>query len=271
MLKMAELRGAYGTGFVRRLGNVVGMFAGNGRYKIVNYNPNVYNPRTEAQLIQRAKFSFLGRLAAVLGKDALAGMSNLGYVQLAHAFISRNMAGVVMDTRQDPTQVMPALSLENMLLSAGSLPACLFTLQDGGQCRVQFDGQCVYNSDRDKPDGVIITLVVLNSIGEEGYHANVYQVPVSQYADGQAQFREVLLPVTDFGNSDADHNISVAVYVYPYRKNRTNGRTRYGRLNSDSNLGTGGNIHSVDTMVYATRGDFFGETRFAGIRIRALS
>lgn len=264
---MAELRGAYGTGFVRRLGNVVGMFAGKGRYKIVNYNPNVYNPRTEAQLIQRAKFSFLGRLAAVLGNDAMAGMSNLGYKQLAHAFISRNMAGVVMDTSSDPTQVMPTLSLENMLLSAGSLPACLFTLQDGDNTSVLLDGYCVFNSERDKPDGIIVTLAVLNSIGEEGYKANVYQVPVSTYQDHVAAFNEVKLSVTDFGTSDPDHKISVAVYVYPYKKNRSNSRTRYGRLSSNGNLGIDANVHSVDSMVYATRGDFFGETRFAGIRI----
>lgn len=82
-----KLNGIIGKG-TGKLGSSV--FAISGGEQIVReYNPNVSNPNTDAQVAQRAKLKLMSQLAAVLA-PAL-GFSKMGLVSARNQFVSRNI------------------------------------------------------------------------------------------------------------------------------------------------------------------------------------
>lgn len=82
-----KLQGILGKG-TGKLGNAV--FAVSGGEQIMReYNPNVSNPNTEAQVAQRAKLKLMSQLAVVLA-PAL-GFAKQGLVSARNQFVSKNI------------------------------------------------------------------------------------------------------------------------------------------------------------------------------------
>lgn len=85
-----KLNGILGKGS-GKLGSSV--FAINSGEQILReYNPRVSNPKTEAQVIQRAKFKLLSQLAASLA--GVYGFKKMGLVSARNQFVSENMSAV---------------------------------------------------------------------------------------------------------------------------------------------------------------------------------
>ena len=71
---MAKIVGFVGTGS-GRVGNVVLSKGPNGLTISRSYQPIVANPRTDAQLNQRAKVNLAGRVSKLVPTQALTGLS----------------------------------------------------------------------------------------------------------------------------------------------------------------------------------------------------
>lgn len=85
-----KLTGILGKGS-GKLGSSV--FAINSGEQIVReYNPRVSNPKTEAQVTQRAKFKLLSQLAAAFA--GVYGFKKMGLVSARNMFVSTNMSAV---------------------------------------------------------------------------------------------------------------------------------------------------------------------------------
>ncbi|MBQ6156140.1 MAG: hypothetical protein IJK22_06015 [Bacteroidales bacterium] len=50
----------------------------NGKQVITSYKKEVFNPRTEAQMLNRAKFGLAGMINKIVPKEVLVGMSSDG-------------------------------------------------------------------------------------------------------------------------------------------------------------------------------------------------
>lgn len=85
-----KLNGILGKGS-GKLGSSV--FAINSGEQILReYNPRVSNPKTEAQVAQRAKFKLLSQLAAIF--SGVYGFKKMGLVSARNQFVSTNMSAV---------------------------------------------------------------------------------------------------------------------------------------------------------------------------------
>lgn len=97
-----KLTGIFGKGTGRK-GDAV--FAVSGGEQIVRqYNPNVSNPNSAAQVAQRAKLKLMSQLAAALA-PAL-GFTKKGLVSARNQFVSKNIAGCSFESEQAYTDLM---------------------------------------------------------------------------------------------------------------------------------------------------------------------
>ena len=88
-----KLQGILGKG-TGKLGNAV--FAVSGGEQIMReYNPNVSNPNTEAQVVQRAKLKLMSQLGAALA-PAL-GFKKMGLVSARNQFVSKNIGLAIVE------------------------------------------------------------------------------------------------------------------------------------------------------------------------------
>lgn len=128
-----KLQGILGKG-TGKLGNAV--FAVSGGEQIMReYNPNVSNPNTEAQIAQRAKLKLVSQLAAVLAPAI--GFAKMGLVSARNQFVSKNIgkttyenneAGIdLTDVEMTPSNV----AFPGVVSSGGSAGAIAVGLETG--------------------------------------------------------------------------------------------------------------------------------------------
>ena len=114
-----KLNGIVGKGS-GKLGASV--FAISGGEQIVRqYNPQVSNPNTDAQVAQRAKLKLMSQLAAALAPGL--GFKKLGLVSARNQFVSKNI-GICTFTNGEA-----AIPLTDIQLTAGSLAAPLLEVE----------------------------------------------------------------------------------------------------------------------------------------------
>lgn len=82
------------------------------------YQPQVLNPKTEAQVDQRAKMNLIGRLSEVTPKSILVGMGGTGRMRRS-AFNSNLLKMAIID-RSAPGIVSAQLSPEDIVFSRGA-------------------------------------------------------------------------------------------------------------------------------------------------------
>lgn len=214
---MAIQRGPYGSFFIKRLGNTVGYKKGNGEYGINAYQPNVANPRTYAQQVQRAKFSFLRTLSAGFAGDALRGLENQPYTGLPQAFMSMNMDGVELVPGLDYVKIDFMLSCANMKLSQGYLSAPVMVNKEcvGGTLKLELG--CYSGSDGVRPDGVIVVVGVGQMLGLPGYRFQVYDWGFEhEHGDMWLTDEQTVNMIYPDGDAVRD-GYTVLIWMYNYR------------------------------------------------------
>lgn len=263
---MAKLRGAYGTGYVRRLGNTVGRKIGNGEYGIFNYQPDVINPRTDAQTDQRAKFNFCVKMATVLGDDALVGLSNLRYKTVRNAFTALNIGNVIMNPLGGAGEVQPSLSAALMQVSHGGAVMPTPVIEDGGEIKVAITPVTNYGIDANKPSEMIAVAICLSEIDRGGYRAAMVRIPYTSFEDGVATAEKVKLAVDVGSEAMPIGGWAIEVYCYNVRYNLNDVRYHYG------DLALGGTqsapvFYAVDTLKTLSRGALFSRNTAHHTRI----
>lgn len=264
---MAILRSAYGSGFVKRLGNVVGQKAGKGKYRISAYQPEVSNPRTEAQQVQRSKFSFLGKMAVVFGEYALLGLKNTKYRTTQLAFITKNMPEVRMMVIGDPTVVDPTLTLSRVMLSDGGVMQPALTVSAAGETKVTLRVDTSYGIVENRPTAVMVAAVCLSEVSRPGYRASVVKLDYSRYVDGIATTDMIELPV-DVGDGQVPPTgFPVVVFAYNIQQPLNAVRTRYGNVQSAVVDGEEA-FAAVDTVLAMSGREIFSKTTHDLINLR---
>ena len=244
---MGILRSVYGSGFVKRIGNVIGQKAGEGKYRISSYQPEVINPRTTPQQVQRSKFSFLGKLAVIMGDGAIIGWSNTKYRTTQLAFISRNMPNVKMDILGDPTQVNPTLTMPAMMLSDGGLITPSLELSATNESTINVIARTAYGMEANRPTSVIVVAVCLTEVSRPGYRASVTEYDYTKDMDGVIATVAHELPV-DVGTG-ATPPTGFPVVVFAYNKQLPLGgyRSHYGNVEA-AQVGGVEAFAAVDTI-----------------------
>ena len=244
---MAILRSVYGSGFVKRVGNVVGQKAGDGKYKISAYQPDVTNPKSSAQQVQRSKFSFLGKLAVILGDNALVGMSNTRHRTTQLAFISKNMPNVIMQAIGDPTKVDPVLTLSRLQMSDGGVVTPQLSLSSVSESVVSVTATTQYSIDSMRPTSAVIVAFCYSELSRPGYRATVTTADYISYIDGLAKTGELKLNI-DVGTGDRPPaGFPCVVLAYNVQLPVNSYRTRYGDVQAVDYQGETA-IGAVDTV-----------------------
>ena len=223
---MAILRGPYGTGYVKRLGATVGQKAGNGKYKIYAYQPEVINPRSYGQRVQRAKFSFLGYMAGMFTDAGLVGLERQPYTSLRTAFMSLNMKNVVMNAAPDDESVNVSESAELVMLSKGYEPAPAMVPQLSAYNVLSLNGQTTYSDLSQAPDVFIGVIIIDKLIGIQDYFAQVVTATYAVRGATRASFAldNVRLDTRGLAPTGERYN----VYVYGYNMRYTGNRLSAG-------------------------------------------
>lgn len=82
------------------------------------YQPQVFNPKSEAQVDQRAKMNLIGRLSAVTPKSVLVGMGGSG--RMRRSAFNANLLNMAIIDRSAPGIVSAQLSPEDIVFSKGA-------------------------------------------------------------------------------------------------------------------------------------------------------
>lgn len=81
------------------------------------YQPQVYNPKTEGQVDQRAKMNLIGRLSEVTPKSVLVGMGGSG--RMRRSAFNANLLNMATIDRSTPGTIVAQLNPEDIVFSRG--------------------------------------------------------------------------------------------------------------------------------------------------------
>lgn len=114
MAKVTKLVG----NFRGRVGGLV-YSKGEGAENYVRaYQPQVFNPKSEAQVDQRAKMNLIGRLSEVTPKSVLIGMGGSG--RMRRSAFNANLLNMAIIDRSAPGIVSAQLNPEDIVFSRGA-------------------------------------------------------------------------------------------------------------------------------------------------------
>lgn len=244
---MALLRSVYGSGFVKRVGNVVGQKAGEGKYKISAYQPDITNPKSTAQQVQRSKFSFLGKLAVILGNEALVGMSNTKYRTTQLAFISKNIPNVAMQVIGDPTQVDPVITMSRLQMSDGGVVTPQLKLENVSESSVVVTAETPFSTKSMRPTSVVLVAFCYSELSRPGYRATVMTADYTRFKDGLVLTEELKLTVDIGSGATPSTGFPCVVLAYNVQLPLNSYRTRYGDVQGVDYQGEMA-IGAVDTV-----------------------
>lgn len=219
---MAILRGPFGTGYVKRLGGTVGQKAGDGKYKIYAYQPEVINPRSYGQRVQRAKFIFLGKMAGIYTDAGLVGLERQPYKSVRTAFMSLNMPNVVMGTAPDDETVNVGASAEAMILSKGYEPAPSLLPMMTSYTNMRLSATTFYNGLDAAPDVFVYVILVDKGIGVADYVAQVGSIAYTSREESRA--RIIAQEITVRLDGIVYQGQRLTYYVYGYNMRYAGGR-----------------------------------------------
>lgn len=244
---MAILCGPYGSGFRKRVGQTVGQYIGNGQYRISQYIDKIPNPKTAPQQIQRSKFSFLGKLAVILGNEAIVGMSNTKHRTTQLAFISKNIPNVVMQVIGDPTQVDPVLTMSHLQMSDGGVVTPRLTLESDSENAVNVIVETPYSMDSMRPTSVVLVAFCYSELARPGYRATVATADYVEFVEGIARIDKLNLKVDIGTGAVPPGGFPCVVLAYNVQLPLNYYRTRYGDVQAVDYKGEMA-IGAVDTV-----------------------
>lgn len=82
------------------------------------YQPQVFNPKSEGQVDQRAKMNLIGRLSEVTPKSVLIGMGGSG--RMRRSAFNSNLLNMATIDRSTPGTIVAQLDPEDIVFSRGS-------------------------------------------------------------------------------------------------------------------------------------------------------
>lgn len=82
------------------------------------YQPQVFNPKSEGQVDQRAKMNLIGRLSEITPKGILVGMGGTG--RMRRSAFNANLLRMAIVDRSDPSRIVAQLNPEDIIFSRGS-------------------------------------------------------------------------------------------------------------------------------------------------------
>lgn len=82
------------------------------------YQPQVFNPKSEGQVDQRAKMNLIGRLSEVTPKNVLVGMGESG--RMRRSAFNANLLNMATIDRTAPGTVVAQLNPEDIIFSKGA-------------------------------------------------------------------------------------------------------------------------------------------------------
>lgn len=264
---MAILRSAYGSGFVKRVGNVIGQKAGDGKYRISAYQPDVTNPRSTAQQVQRSKFSFLGKLAVILGNEALVGMSYTKHRTTQLAFISKNIANVAMQVIGDPTQVDPVLTMRLLQMSDGGVVTPQLSLESVRPSTVSVTVSTPYSIDSMRPTSVVLVALCYSEMSRQGYRATVTTADYINYNGSVAKTDELRLDIDVGTDVPPSLGFPCVVLAYNVQLPLNSYRTRYGDVQAVDYQGETA-IGAVDTVKALSGRALYSKTVYQNINLK---
>lgn len=211
---MAIQRGPFGTGFTGRMGNVVGVKLGGGKYGIYPYQPNVINPKSVKQNTQRAKFTFLQQFGALLQRGSLEGLENMGYKKVRNAFNSVNIGQLTVQNPGTNPKVNVDVAAPLLQLSRGYEPTPGISVNSSNGSTLKLTADTNYSEGFNRPDMVRIVIVCANAMGNVGYAAQVVDVAYTHFADGIAS-TDAVEALCETGGIDPSGN-DLTYYVWAY-------------------------------------------------------
>lgn len=126
---MAKMRGPAMSGFVGKVGNLVGRKSATG-YVVSAYQPSVYNPSTSKQVGVRTAFSMLAEVGKLFGKENLGSLPSMvrqrGGSYLSQ-FIRLNFPAVTYEPVAGLYPIPSVIRYADLRLSVGSLPVPTLT------------------------------------------------------------------------------------------------------------------------------------------------
>lgn len=176
-----KIQGILGKG-TGKLGSSV--FAVSGGEQIVReYNPNVANPNTDAQVAQRAKLKLMSQLAVALA-PAL-GFKKQGLVSARNQFVSKNIGSCTFDDNQAEVNVQNlqltpsdvALGALEVTGAEGSISAALAAAASGDIKRVAY---FVYKQNDDE-QLEYVTSEIVTEAGAGRTFPKTFNVPAGSY------------------------------------------------------------------------------------------
>lgn len=225
------MRGPAMSGFVGRLGNVVGRKLVGGGYVVSAYQPQVFNPSTPDQRVGRSAFSLLAEMAKRFGRNVLSGLragGRSGGGNWFSEFIRLNYAQV---SWSEDNQVS-YFNLPGMVLSDGAAPA------GAGAVRI------------DHVDSKPVAIIVEASRNDVLVDADIVRTHFLAYVvDAKPK---IFYTVTDGNATEASFDIAdpaggqspyfsklVYAFVWHEVRNSSNYRTTYGPNESGSGQQSG--------------------------------
>lgn len=264
---MAILCGPYGSGFRKRVGQTVGQYIGKGQYRISQYIDKITNPKTAPQQVQRSKFSFLGKLAVILGNEALVGMSNTKHRTTQLAFISKNIPNVVMQAIGDPTQVDPVLSMNRLQMSDGGVVTPRLTLESGSKNEVNIIVETPYSMDSMRPTSVVLVALCYSELSRPGYRATVTTADYVEFVEGIARIGKLKLNVDTGAGAVPPGGFPCVVLAYNVQLPLNSYRTRYGDVQAVVYNGETA-IGAIDTVKAVSGRALYSKTVHEDIKLK---
>lgn len=171
------------------------------------YQPQVFNPKSESQVDQRAKMNLIGRLSQVTPKSILVGMGGSG--RMRRSAFNANLLNMATIDRSAPGTVVAQLNPEDIIFSRGaeSLNANVSTAAAVTATQVSLS-LTLSNAELANKYGERIVVAVIDPEDKGGY--SFLRTAEVVFTDTTAV--AVTIP---FGTAIADESM-VAVYRLPF-------------------------------------------------------
>lgn len=220
---MAKFVGFVGT--IRgKVGTTVFTKGENGLSYGRSYQPQVYNPKTSAQVDQRAKMNLVGRMSQVTPKGLLVGMDGANNRQRRSMF-NRIMLNAATIDRSDVSHIIAKIAPEDIVFSQGAETIAASAAAPVVTANSVSIPLTLSDADLAGKYGERIVVAVIDPSNKSGYS----QV---KYADKVLDNTTATTVQVDFPSPIEDESL-VCVYRLPYVLNEAGAAYRSETLSND--------------------------------------
>lgn len=240
------------SGFVGKLGNIVGRRNTAGGYVASSYQPDIKNPRTAAQRGQRGKFALAAKITAAVGAEAVPSLASSNLMRrsaLMADIISRSQ--LVTVGQQSVAQIAAGL----VRLNRGGLVSGL-VVTETPTADIDENGVLTLGSTFDiarvsgDAEGVLVTVLVVPATERNLLLAVDMRAATESYVlDAQSASARVLTQVA-VPNPDIEY--TVFVYATPWAYATATSGVSYGNASTAGSSDISGSVAVSEsgTLIY---------------------